>query len=104
MFVEECLCFAGDGIASGGKPLPYKQIFNINIVFCVNEIVLEAPSGRELPTESGEGESDGLILSDQILLLRKLLPSRFACHLPLGGRLSGGANPSRMRWDSEFIS
>ena len=47
----------------------------------------KAPSGRELPTKSGEGERV-TVKFNQISKSRRLLPSRFACHLPLGGRLS----------------
>ena len=46
----------------------------------------KAPSGRELPTESGEGECV-TIKHIKTSKLRGLLPSRFACHLPPGGRL-----------------
>ena len=46
----------------------------------------KAPSGRELPTESGEGERVTIFFI-KTHKLRRLLPSRFACHLPLGGRL-----------------
>ena len=48
--------------------------------------VKKAPSGRELPTKSGEGERVTIIFI-KTFKLRRLLPSRFACHLPLGGRL-----------------
>ena len=46
----------------------------------------KAPSGRELPTELGEGErvTTNFIKAYK---LRRLLSSRFACHLPPGGRL-----------------
>ena len=47
----------------------------------------KAPSGRELDSEADWGRVRNKKVTT-ILKSRRLLPSRYACHLPLGGRLS----------------
>ena len=50
-------------------------------------ILAKAPSGRELAPQATEGERVA-VKFNLISKSRRLLPSRYACHLPPGGRLS----------------